>query len=78
VEEVEFLCRILNQKFGLSCWPRSQKDGIQIYISGKSYEVLRELIYSHLILDMYYKTSSGGEKTIIIIHIYVTSVILLL
>jgi hypothetical protein len=63
-EEVHFLCDVLTDKFNLSCWPRFQKDGVQIYISGKSYETLRELIYPHLIVDMHYKFPSERKRRI--------------
>lgn len=62
MEEVQFVCNILTDKWNLSCWPRVQKDGIQIYISGKSYETLRELIYPYLISDMYYKFPSERKR----------------
>lgn len=53
--EVRILCRILEEKFTLSCWPRKQKEGWQIYVSGKSYSQARELIYPFLIPEMFYK-----------------------
>lgn len=55
LEEVEILCSILNDKWQLSSWPRKQKEGHQIYISGKSYENLAELIESFLLPTMKYK-----------------------
>ena len=59
LKDIEFLCSILSSKFNLKAWPRKQKgkDKIlyQIYISGKSYETLKELIYPFLIPEMLYK-----------------------
>ncbi len=64
-KEVELLCFVLNETFNLECKPRRQKHlnkktntwrfYYQIYISGYSYETLRELIFSHLLLEMHYK-----------------------
>jgi hypothetical protein len=52
----------LKDKWQISCKPRIQKDGIQIYISGYSYETLRELIYPYLIPDMYYKFPTERKR----------------
>ena len=53
---VQLLCNVLTKKFNLSCWPRKQKNNqYQIYISGKSYETLRDCIYGFIIPDMVYK-----------------------
>lgn len=54
-DEVKFLCSILKNKFNLDCWPRKQQFYYQIYVSGKSYSIIRELIYKHLIPSMRYK-----------------------
>jgi hypothetical protein len=53
--EVSTLWKVLSDKFQLKCWPRKQREGYQIYISGHSYELLRELIYPFLIPEMLYK-----------------------
>ena len=54
--EVQLLCNVLTKKFNLFCWPRKQKNNqYQIYISGKSYETLRDCIYGFIIPDMLYK-----------------------
>lgn len=58
LSEVEFLCKVLQEKFILKCWPRKQKGGWQIYVSGKSYSHLRELIYPFLLPEMVYKFPS--------------------
>lgn len=54
-KEVCILCEILTSKFQLKCWPRKQKEGYQIYVSGHSYERLREVIGPFLIPEMMYK-----------------------
>ena len=62
LSEIESICGLFEKKWGLSSWPRKQIDGSQIYISGKSYEKLRELIYPFLIEDMYYKFPSERNR----------------
>lgn len=60
-KEIKNLCDLLgSESLGLNCWPRKQmaKSGelqYQIYISGHSYERLKELIFSLLIPEMHYK-----------------------
>lgn len=50
------LCKALQTNFNLSCWPRKQENNsYQIYISGKSYECLRNVIYEFIIPEMRYK-----------------------
>jgi LAGLIDADG DNA endonuclease family len=69
-KEIETLCFILNEKFKLQCKPRKQKHlykneiniYYQIYISGYSYETLRELIFSYLVPEMYYKFPTPRKK----------------
>ncbi len=53
--EVLMLCAVLQDKFNLQAWPRKQKDGIQIYISGKSSETLQCILEPHVIPMMRYK-----------------------
>jgi hypothetical protein len=53
--DVQTLCNALQKNFNLSCWPRKQKNTYQIYISGKSYEILRDVIYEFIIPEMRYK-----------------------
>ncbi len=55
LEEIKLLCTVLQNKFNLQTWPRQQKDGIQIYISGKSAETLQELLVPHVLPMMRYK-----------------------
>ncbi|TSC57860.1 MAG: hypothetical protein Greene041619_935 [Candidatus Peregrinibacteria bacterium Greene0416_19] len=54
-EEVQLLCMVLREKFQLEARPRKQRDGIQIYISGRSAETLQRLIEPHMISIMRYK-----------------------
>lgn len=53
--EIEFLCTLLEKKFLLKASPRLQRDGIQIYISGTSADVLQELLLPHVVPMMRYK-----------------------
>jgi len=70
-KEVSTLCRILKDKFSLEAKPRAvyeskKKTGVkdfrsrkilyyQLYISGKSFDLLSSLIHDHLLPEMYYK-----------------------
>lgn len=47
--EVKLLCRILNTKFKLITKAVKKKNKYQIYVSGKSYVSLKNLIYPYLI-----------------------------
>jgi len=53
--EVIRLLSILNEKFGLLASERQQKDGYQIYISGKSYEHFIEIVGDWIHPSMIYK-----------------------
>lgn len=53
--EIERLCLVLNDVFELQAKPRKQKDGYQIYVSGKSFEVFSHLVAPYLIEEMRYK-----------------------
>ena len=53
--EVQRLCDVLQDKFALEAKPRKQREGWQIYISGRSYETFRALIEPFLIPEMRYK-----------------------
>lgn len=59
LDQVEILCQILQNKFLLKCWPHKQihKNKIywQIYVSGKSYEIFKDLILPYIIPEMLYK-----------------------
>jgi len=61
-EEVLSLCGMLNRKFNLSSHPVPEtrkntpnKVSYKLYISGRSYETLRALIFDYLIPSMHYK-----------------------
>lgn len=54
-EEVERLCYVLGEKFSLDAWPRRQRDGTQVYISGYSAPVLQSLLAPIVIPSMRYK-----------------------
>ena len=62
-KEVQLLCDILNQKFGLLVKPRLQRhlwkgemrEYNQIYVSGHSFEKLEELVFQQLHWSMLYK-----------------------
>lgn len=53
--EIERLIVILKDKFNLLCSIRTQKDGLQIYISAKSAEVLNDLLKDKILPFFYYK-----------------------
>ena len=55
LSEVERLCQVLQEKYCLKAKSRKQRSGYQIYISGDSYERLRDLIEPYLIAEMHYK-----------------------
>jgi hypothetical protein len=52
---VERLIRVLQGQFSLQASVRNQKHGLQIYVSGTSYEDFAELIAPYLISEMQYK-----------------------
>jgi len=52
IEEVEELCKGLNQKFGLQCWPKENKKKWQIAIGGKSHDLFLNTINPWLIPEM--------------------------
>jgi hypothetical protein len=54
-EEVVRLVKVLKKRFDLQAKLRRQKEGYQIYISGKSYETLRNLIFPFILPEMRYK-----------------------
>ena len=53
--DVQRLIDVLRTSFALEAKERRQKDGIQIYISGKSYERFREIVDPHIHPSMQYK-----------------------
>lgn len=54
-QDIQKLIKVLQTKFSLGCKERKQKEGFQIYISGKSYEKFVELVKPYIIKSMYYK-----------------------
>jgi hypothetical protein len=54
-EDVVKLVKVLRKRFDLQAKLRRQKEGYQIYISGKSYEMLRKLILPFILPEMRYK-----------------------
>jgi hypothetical protein len=63
--EVERLINVLQNIYDLQAKERKQKEGYQIYISGKSYEVFAEMITSYLIEEMKYKLPSPRKTNTI-------------
>jgi hypothetical protein len=49
------LVKTMREKFALEANLRKQKDGFQIYISGKSYERFREIVDEYILPSMRYK-----------------------
>lgn len=62
LKEVERLCVTLQAKFDLDAWPRQQRDGVQIYISGKSADALQALLEPHIVPEMRYKLPWHGHS----------------
>ena len=58
------LIRVLQEKFGLQCWKREQKDGGQIYISGHSFEKFVEIVDPYMVPEMRYKIPPPRCNTI--------------
>ena len=61
LNDVQRLVDVLQGNFGLQAKPRKQKEGFQIYISGKSYETFRELVKPYLIDSMLYKMPKARQ-----------------
>ena len=53
--EVVDLSDVLKVNFKIDAWERKQKDGYQIYISGKSYETFLETVEKWILPSMKYK-----------------------
>ncbi|MBI3384676.1 hypothetical protein HY030_00605 [Candidatus Gottesmanbacteria bacterium] len=58
-EEINLLCQILKEKFGLEGNPRRQVDGIEIYIHASSFNRLKKLISPYLVSSFKYKLDSS-------------------
>jgi hypothetical protein len=56
--EVEYLIKVLQTKFALQAKLRKQKEGYQIYVSGKSFETFVQIVSPYLIEEMRYKVPS--------------------
>lgn len=54
-EDVARLAKALKSLFALEAKPRKQKEGYQIYVSGKSYEDFKNLISPYILPEMKYK-----------------------
>ena len=72
-KEVEKVCIILKKKYNLEAWKSQDGKGkasradfttFRVYISGKSYETLRELIFPHLLESFYYKFPCQRKSTL--------------
>lgn len=59
--DVQRLCQVLETLYGLEAYPRKQREGHQIYISGRSYETFRVLVEPFLIPEMRYKLPSARQ-----------------
>jgi hypothetical protein len=53
--DVERLIEVLRSRFGLQAKIRVQSDGPQIYVAGRSYERVRDLIEPYVLEEMRYK-----------------------
>ena len=58
VSDIELLCDVLKTKFHIDAWKRPDSGKWRIYVSGKSYERLGELITPFFTQDMWYKWPS--------------------
>ena len=56
--EVNFLCKVLKEKFNLEAKPRKQKDGNEIYISASSYTKLKSITSPYMVSSYLYKLDS--------------------
>ena len=54
-QDVERLAHCLQDLFGLQASPRRQPDGVQLYVSGHSYETFSSLVDPYVISEMRYK-----------------------
>lgn len=58
VSDIEMLCDVLKTKFNIDAWKRPDSGSYRIYVSGKSYERLGDLITPYFTEDMWYKWPS--------------------
>lgn len=54
-EENERLCNVLTEKFGLFVTLNKQRDSYRLYISAKSYDVFKDLVYEYIHPTLQYK-----------------------
>ncbi len=57
-KEIDILCQVLKDKFGLEAIPRIQKDGIEIYIKASSYEKFKTILSPFMVESFSYKLDS--------------------
>lgn len=60
--DIDYLCDVLNHKFGFQAKPREQKDGYQISISGSSYDAFCRCVGPFLEPSMVYKLPKRKPK----------------
>lgn len=61
-KEIDFLCQVLKNKFGLEAIPRIQKDGIEIYVKASSYEKFKTILSPFMVESFSYKLDSFINK----------------
>jgi len=54
-QDVDRLAATLRDLFGLQVKPRRQLDGVQLYVSGRSFEIFSEIVDPYVIAEMRYK-----------------------
>ena len=59
--DIERLCAVLHEQHGLIATPRRQREGHQIYVSGKSFEAFTDLVKPYVITEMNYKLPSARK-----------------
>ncbi|NIA11483.1 MAG: hypothetical protein GWP10_17595 [Nitrospiraceae bacterium] len=54
-EDVNILINLLKDRYDLDAWLRKQKEGYQIYTSGKSFEVFKFIVLPYVVDNIKYK-----------------------
>ena len=54
-QDVDVLAKTLRDLFGLQVTPRRQPDGVQLYVSGRSFEIFSAMVDPYVIPEMRYK-----------------------
>ena len=62
-QDVERLARCLLDLFGLQVTPRRQPDGLQLYVSGRSFEIFSAIVDPYVIPEMRYKLPLARRTT---------------